>query len=486
VPTIRVTIDRWTRYDYIPYGSYWEAEVNVGYSVTYNANGGTGAPAYQIKSGFISEPLTLSTTKPTRTGYNFSSWNTAKDGTGTTYASGATYSTNAVATLYAQWTAKTYTLSIDPNGGYYESNGSTAIATSTKAYGSTTTIGVRKRDGYTLIGYTIKRTSDGSTSNIGGATVTFNSSTKKATFKQGSVSVTLVAQWQQNAASVYTVTYQSGYYGQYSAEGLPSAQTFTSGSSVTISSVVPILYFWTFLGWSTSSTATSPTYTGGDTFTPTGNVTLYAVWSKAITITYNANGGSGAPAMQTLGTVYLATTARTVSGKISSTVPTKSGYTFLGWSADPTATTATYQSGASVSIDVGVCDKVENLYAIWAKAITVTYNANGGAGAPSAQSGTIYNDATSYTFELSTVQPTKSGGMFLGWSPIDTATSASYFPGETATFTTSTTLYAVWGVVDWIVGITKMNVNGTWTVGIPWVNDNGTWKVGCGLRNGNN
>ena len=53
------------------------------YTVKYDANGGTGAPSNQTKKQ--GESLTISTVKPTKTGYTFTSWNTKKDGTGTKY-----------------------------------------------------------------------------------------------------------------------------------------------------------------------------------------------------------------------------------------------------------------------------------------------------------------------------------------------------------------------------------------------------------------
>lgn len=80
--------------------------VSSPYAVTYNANGGTGAPSAQEKRKGID--LTLSSTVPTRTGYTFAGWNTQADGNGTPYAAGANYSANADVTLYAQWTP-TYT-----------------------------------------------------------------------------------------------------------------------------------------------------------------------------------------------------------------------------------------------------------------------------------------------------------------------------------------------------------------------------------------
>lgn len=71
------------------------------YPVTYDANGGTGAPQNQTK--WYGDTLKLSTTVPTRTDYNFLGWNTKADGTGTNYAAGVNYTANASLTLYAKW-----------------------------------------------------------------------------------------------------------------------------------------------------------------------------------------------------------------------------------------------------------------------------------------------------------------------------------------------------------------------------------------------
>ena len=81
------------------------------FTVSYNANGGNGAPSAQEKRYDIT--LTLSSTVPTRTGYTFAGWATSADGA-VAYAAGATYSANADVTLYAQWTHHT-TSGIDWN-----------------------------------------------------------------------------------------------------------------------------------------------------------------------------------------------------------------------------------------------------------------------------------------------------------------------------------------------------------------------------------
>lgn len=76
--------------------------VKTSYQVSYNANSGTGAPGAQTK--WYDETLTLSTTKPTRTGYTFQGWSKTSGGN-VAYASGAAYTANAAATLYAVWKA---------------------------------------------------------------------------------------------------------------------------------------------------------------------------------------------------------------------------------------------------------------------------------------------------------------------------------------------------------------------------------------------
>ena len=76
------------------------------------------------------------------------------------------------------------------------------------------------------------------------------------------------------------------------------------------------------------------------------------------------------------------------------------------------------------------------------KTYKLSYNANGGSGAPSAQSDT--NPNGSATFTVSSTVPTRAGYKFLGWSTSNSASSASYAGGSSITITSNTTLYAVW------------------------------------------
>lgn len=159
----------------------------------------------------------------------------------------------------------------------------------------------------------------------------------------------------------------------------------------------------------------------------TFNVTVPA-WTS-YTITYNANGGSGAPGAQTKW--------RDQTLKLSSTKPTRTGYTFLGWSTSSTATSATYSAGGNYT-----ANSAATLYAVW-KALTysVTYNANGGTGAPANQTKTYGKALT-----LSTTIPTRTNYNFKGWGTSASASTVAYAAGASYTNNAGATLYAVWEI----------------------------------------
>ncbi len=71
--------------------------------------------------------------------------------------------------------------------------------------------------------------------------------------------------------------------------------------------------------------------------------------------------------------------------------------------------------------------------------LTVSYNANGGAGAPANQTKKYLSDLT-----LSSQVPHRNGYAFCGWATSSTATSASYMPGQVYSSHSALTLYAVW------------------------------------------
>lgn len=154
------------------------------YTVSYNANGGSGAPSSQTK--WHGETLTLSSATPTRTGYTFAGWNTKSDGTGTNYAKGGSFTANANTTLYAKWTLNSWTVSYNANGG------SGSVSSQTKYYGQALTLA---SSGFTKTYYTL----DGwATSASGGIAYALGAS------YTGNGALALYAHWAVNAPDAPT------------------------------------------------------------------------------------------------------------------------------------------------------------------------------------------------------------------------------------------------------------------------------------------
>lgn len=118
------------------------------YTLTYDANGGSGSMT-DVNSPYITgttvTALPYAFTAPA--GYTFSGWNTAADGSGTSYAPNATFAITGHTTLYAQYTIGTFTVTFDPQGG-------SAVAAVTAPYNSTITAPTAPtRKGYTFGGW---------------------------------------------------------------------------------------------------------------------------------------------------------------------------------------------------------------------------------------------------------------------------------------------------------------------------------------------
>ena len=185
-------------------------------------------------------------------------------------------------------------------------------------------------------------------------------------------------------------------------------------------------------------------------------------------VVYNANGGTSGSVTRSSVFSETGTSAKYHSYTInSSATPTRSGYTFLGWSSSSTATSASYQPGSSYNFLCASTSSssptITNLYAVWqANSKTyygrVVYNANGGTPGSVTQSSLFTETSTgsqathSYTINTNAT-PTRTGYTFLGWGTTSTTTTVSYTPGETYSFRcastsssspTITNLYAVW------------------------------------------
>lgn len=104
-------------------------EIEEAYSVSYDANGGEGAPIPQTK--YKEKTLILYNKIPTKVGYEFVGWATSSNATSAEYLAGSNYMEDKSVILYAVWKTETYTVDFDPNGG------STTQQSKTVTYGST-------------------------------------------------------------------------------------------------------------------------------------------------------------------------------------------------------------------------------------------------------------------------------------------------------------------------------------------------------------
>jgi len=162
------------------------------------------------------------------------------------------------------------------------------------------------------------------------------------------------AQWLDSSTPQYTVTFNAN--GATSGAS-PASQTVYSGISITVPAQGTLAYSGkTFGGWNTQSNGGGTNYAAGATFTVTENVTLYAKWQSEVqyTVTYNANGASGA-----------APTAQTVDPGTVINLPgigsmSYLGKTFEGWNTNTGGTGTDYAEGAAYTVNTNV-----TLYAKW-------------------------------------------------------------------------------------------------------------------------
>ena len=300
------------------------------YTVSYNANGGSGAPSSQTK--WYGETLTLSSTKPTRTGRNFAGWGTSASGSAV-YSAGGSYTANSSATLYAIWNPHTHTIAYNANGG------SNAPGSQTKTYGSITyiTTSTPSRTGYNFKHWNTESNGTGTAYNPGQA----------YGYDQNGGTVTLYAIWTPHT---HTIAYNAN-----GGTNAPSSQSKYYGSLTYITSSKPTRSGYNFKCWNTQANGTGTSYNPGQAYgydQNGGTVTLYAIWTPMqYTVSYNANGGSGAPGNQTktYGTDLV----------LSSTKPTRKYYTFKGWATSASGSVV-YSSGGAYKTNANA-----TLYAVW-------------------------------------------------------------------------------------------------------------------------
>ena len=199
------------------------------------------------------------------------------------------------------------------------------------------------------------------------------------------------------------------------------------------------------------------------------------------TLSYNANSGSGAPSSQSQ--TVTASSAPSMTFTISSTRPSRTGYTFLGWSTSSSASSASYQPSGSITISAST-----TLYAVW-QIITYTVSYNKG----SSGTGTNTSDTKTYNVALTLKGAifTRTGYQQDGWATSDGGSSV-YALSASYTANASTTLYPHWKATTSVISanngtlgtaqtISVTRYNSSYTHTITYKYGNATGTVGTGI-----
>jgi uncharacterized repeat protein (TIGR02543 family) len=380
----------------------WAPDV---YDVTYVAGGGTVTPS-SMNYTVGTTPLTLAT--PAYTGNTFLGWNTAANGSGSSYSAGSPYTPVANVTLYAQWTTAVYTLTYNGEGGSVTpTTVNFPFGTSALTLPTPTFVGHAFADWNTV--------ADGS-----------GSSYSAGSLYTPAASLTLYAQW---TPDVFTLSYNAA-----GGTVSPGSANFTVGASA-LTLVTPQFVGHVFGEWNTSLDGSGTNYAGGASFTPTSSETLYAQWTLApavpmSTVSFAPNGATGtiAPVTGSDGTSI------TLPAADALTYP---GFTFAGWNASAQAVGVNYASASIITLSSSL-----TLYAQWTKlpVYTISFVANGGSGSVTALSGP---SGTSMTLPGG-IGLTDTGHTFASWNTLANGSGSVLNENSSLQLSGSLTLYAQW------------------------------------------
>jgi Listeria-Bacteroides repeat domain (List_Bact_rpt). len=274
----------------------------------------------------------------TKTNYAFSGWNTAADGSGTTYVAGATFTmASASVTLYAYWVpVPTYKVTYNGNGA---TSGDVPVDSAAYVQNTVATVlgntGNLVEDGFVFAGW--------NTASDGSGTTYYQESSLNV-----SANVTLYALWTDK--TTYTVSYRydgvcTGTVPVDTVHYLDGAKTIVLKNSGNLQKDG-----YAFNGWNTASDGTGTSYAAGDTITiDSSDVTLYAVWKTnilSITVT--------TPGTVTV-TLTISSNVVTQGNALSASVATSSSVDSYLWYLDggsPVSgqTTSSFSGGASLGV----------------------------------------------------------------------------------------------------------------------------------------
>jgi uncharacterized repeat protein (TIGR02543 family) len=371
----------------------WSANT---YTISYSGNGSNGGTVpSQGSFSFGNSYSIVAKGTMSKTGYDFGGWTTASNGTGTLYAhatdviasSAATYNAASNLTVYAKWTPQVYVITYNANGA----TGSPSRATDSFTFGSTP-ITLPDKTGMTYAGYTFVGWSETAS---GAAVVNPYSPTQTRTLYAiwAGISYSISYNVNGGTGSVADATYTTG------AAGV----TLNNGSSLTRSG-------YDFAGWKNVGGTT----VSGSAYTPTDNVTVYAIWTpKSIAVTYDKGIATSTTAFPSNTTVAYGANLTLSSGIDVSTTISSTNYLFAGWAING----VTYKSGDTYRVS---SEAPITVTAQWLRLFDVRYNVNGGLLAANdlVTDGECVTAGLCIDTQVITLNaaPTRSGFTFNGWN----------------------------------------------------------------------
>ncbi|MCL2838133.1 MAG: InlB B-repeat-containing protein [Oscillospiraceae bacterium] len=412
------------------------------FTVTYNGNGNTGGSApvddNEYNTGAIVTVLGNTAHAPlVRTNYVFAGWNTRRNGSGTQYAAGATFTMPPRnVTLYAQWYPEdTFNVIYDGNGG---NTTGTPPADLNDYYGGTLVTvlgsGTMSNPNYEFIGWNTEPNGSGTHFNIGDD------------FVMPYEDVTLYAQW--SAYPTFEVIYVSTLHTSGVAPVDPNR--YLEGATVTVRNRNTLARTdWDFIGWRSDD---GTLYKIGDTFEmPARNVRLTAEWAEppTYTITYDANDNDGGSAFQGILPIdenrYLPGSTATVRDRNDALgIPpiSRLGYTLIGWNTASDGSGDSFEHGNSLVMPAGNV----TLYAQWRRnSHSLIYDANGGTGTPPVDNGSYAGDGYETVVIQDQGELLRDRHRFIGWNTEPDGSGEWFQPDDTLTMPDSdVTLYAQW------------------------------------------
>ncbi len=288
-----------------------------------------------IQSSSVAAPLTnFAVLSPVfvNPGYNFAGWTTQANGTGTSYANGATYDfTTGSTSLYAQWSPASFVVNFDANGGTV-ANASASFTTGSAPL----TLPTPAETGYTFDGW-FSAAQGGTLIGAAGSAYTPTSSTS------------LYAQW--SAIPVFSITFNAN-------GGVGTVETISGlrGAVTTLPSAASLERLgYVFTGWNTASDGSGLSLAPNASFAIASPVSLYAQWQAlpAVTVTFKSNGGTGPIAS-------ISTYAGATVSLPAPSVLARPGFVFAGWNTKPNGKGVAYGGNASLVVPSTIV-----LYAQW-------------------------------------------------------------------------------------------------------------------------